>query len=129
MTDTVPVSYESMTVAELRLLAYSREIHYTTKTRKPELIALHQEFDTEANMGLHSRINPADIPVRHGALKLDPRQMRLNYARQNTRNPNLTLIDSFNVKLTVRQERALRKRNRLFLNGKITFADMKKVSA
>lgn len=152
MTDTKLSSYERMTVAELRALANTRELVYTTKTRKPELIALHEEYDAKfhearellskpetgealdkaffqlgakGNGKTQMYIAPIGTPeeemvveafrvmsepVRHGALKLSPAQMRINYARQNARNPNLSPRECMGVKLTKRQAKAISRR-------------------
>jgi hypothetical protein len=156
MADINTSSYERMTVVELRALATTREIPFTTKTRKPELVALHQKHDkffamvddvrnvtatpgqgVIAPLGTSDNEMPtipvvfeeAPNPTRHGAFKLDPRQMRLNYARQNTGNRNLTLEEALNTNLTKRQERAITKRQIRIFNGVLTESDFKKVSA
>lgn len=146
-------AYERMTVVELRALANTREIPFTTKMRKPDLIALHTGFDNfqkpeitwidSTDKSASEVFDVSDWPVigaidvmtsqptpkRHGALKLHPHQMRLNYARQRTHNPHLTLVEAFNVKLTPKQHRMISRRNGLIACGKLSEVDFKELSA
>lgn len=130
MTDTVSSSYERMTVVELRALATARGLNFNTKTRKPDLITLHQEHDVEQNARVQDEYITDDWdsnPPTSKTLKLDPLQMRWNYARQNARDPHLTFEQSWSAKLTQRQLRAINKRMHLISVLNLMESDIKKI--